>query len=417
MNGTPHKRSTLRILLPGLLVAATGVGAGDLATASLTGSKLGVAILWAVLVGAFLKFVLTEGLGRWQLATGSTLLEGCAAHMGRPFLVAFFCYLLPWSFFVGSAMMAACGATMHAMVPVFDSAPMGKIAFGIAHGILGVILVRMGGYRLFSRVMSVCIGVMFVTVVTAAALQPVDWLSVLRGLTIPTIPHASRDSLSWTVALMGGVGGTLTVLCYGYWIREEGRTGRDAVRLCRIDLGAGYAMTALFGIAMVIIGSQVPIEGKGATLIVDLSNQLSASIGPVAKWAFLVGAYGAVFSSLLGVWQSVPYIFADAWSMALRDSSERRQTRVSEQSRTYRIYLYLLALIPMIGLFYGFSAIQKLYAVVGACFMPFLAISLLFLNGRSTWVGRDFRNHPVTSVLLVGIIVFFAVAGWVGLHR
>ena len=47
---------------PGLLVAATGVGAGDLATASIAGSKLGVTILWAVLLGAFLKFVLTEGL-------------------------------------------------------------------------------------------------------------------------------------------------------------------------------------------------------------------------------------------------------------------------------------------------------------------------------------------------------------------
>jgi Mn2+/Fe2+ NRAMP family transporter len=36
---------------PGILVAATGMGAGDLLTASLGGSAVGVAILWAAVVG------------------------------------------------------------------------------------------------------------------------------------------------------------------------------------------------------------------------------------------------------------------------------------------------------------------------------------------------------------------------------
>ena len=70
--------SFFEIIGPGILIAATGVGAGDLATATFSGSKLGTAVLWAVLVGGVLKFVLTEGLTRWQLATGQTLLEGAA---------------------------------------------------------------------------------------------------------------------------------------------------------------------------------------------------------------------------------------------------------------------------------------------------------------------------------------------------
>ena len=59
-------------------MAATGVGAGDLATGAFTGSALGTAVLWAVLAGAALKYALNEGLARWQLVTGETLLE--AAH-------------------------------------------------------------------------------------------------------------------------------------------------------------------------------------------------------------------------------------------------------------------------------------------------------------------------------------------------
>ena len=48
------RAALLRLIGPGVLVAATGVGAGDLATASIAGSKLGPAILWAARLLPFL---------------------------------------------------------------------------------------------------------------------------------------------------------------------------------------------------------------------------------------------------------------------------------------------------------------------------------------------------------------------------
>lgn len=137
----------LALMGPGLLVAATGVGAGDLATASFTGSQLGTAVLWAVLLGGFLKFVLTEGLARWQLATGETLLEGVAHRISPLAGWLFLPYLLLWSFFVGSALMSACGVTLHAILPVFENAATGKIVFGIVSSLLGLALVLAGGFK------------------------------------------------------------------------------------------------------------------------------------------------------------------------------------------------------------------------------------------------------------------------------
>jgi Mn2+/Fe2+ NRAMP family transporter len=401
----------LAVIGPGMLVAATGVGAGDLATASLAGNRLGVAVLWAVVLGAALKYVLTEGLARWQLATDKTLLEGCMTHLGRPFMVCFLLYLLPWSFFVGAALMSACGATAHAMAPVFEDASHGKIAFGIIHSVLGVVLVRLGGFRLFEKVMSVCIGAMFLTVLTTAVLIRPDWGSVLSGLVVPGIPLLKEGGLVWTVGLMGGVGGTLTILCYGYWIREEGRGGPEALRTCRIDLASGYLMTALFGIAMVIIGSQLAaVKGAGSTLIVDLADRLEEPLGSVGRWVFLAGAWGAVFSSLLGVWQCVPQIFADFCGMALGDTGEARVQRMSAESATYRLYLYALAIVPMIALWFSFKQVQKVYAVYGALFIPFLAVVLLYLNGRSALVGRNHKNRPMTTAVLVATLVLTALA-------
>ena len=98
-------------------------------------------MLWAVLAGALLKFVLNEGLARWQLATGQTLLEGVLLRLGAPVRLLFLLYLLPWSWFVGSALISACGATTHALLPVFEDAVTGKIVWGCLCSLAGLALV------------------------------------------------------------------------------------------------------------------------------------------------------------------------------------------------------------------------------------------------------------------------------------
>jgi len=410
------KPGVIAIIGPGLLVAATGVGVGDLATASFAGSFLGTAILWAVLAGAFFKFVVTEGLARWQLATGDTLLEGVIEKFGRMIGWLFICYLILWSFFVASAAMSGMGVTLHAMIPLFGDAVQGKIVFGILSSLIGLSLVLSGGYQLFDKVMRWCIGVMFFAVILTAVLLWPGTGEVLRGLFVPTIPDFDGLGLTWTVALVGGVGGTVTVLCYGYWIREEGRTGSEHLRTCRIDLTVAYSLTAVFGIAMVIIGSNIEIEGSSANLLVNLGAALEQPLGPLGKWLFLVGAAAAVFSSLLGMWQAVPYLFADTWRLVRHTPGTQERSSesavIDTKSLPYRGYLFALALIPMLGLFWHFHEIQKFYAIIGASFIPFLAVALLILNGSEKWVGTPFKNRPATVLALIAILAFFAWIAW-----
>ena len=76
----------LSIILPGLLVAATGVGAGDLITGAMAGHHLGL-LLWIPLLGALLKYILTEGIARYQYATEETLVRGLMHHLGNGFKI------------------------------------------------------------------------------------------------------------------------------------------------------------------------------------------------------------------------------------------------------------------------------------------------------------------------------------------
>jgi len=401
---TKPKLSFWAVLGPGLLLAATGVGGGDLATATFVGGVLGTAVLWAVALGAFMKFVVTEGIARWQLATGETIIEGAVHRLGPVIVWIFLPYFLLWSFFVGSAQMSANGVSLHALIPVFDDANTGKIVFGVLSSLVGLAIVWRGGYRGFDVVMKICIGVMFVTIaVTAFALWPGTGV-VLRGLLVPTIPRADPEAIIWTVSLIGGIGGTLTVLSYGYWLREEGRTSPEDLRTCRIDLAASYFMMALFGILMVIVGQTVRLEGEGTAMLIVLSDRLGQELGPAGKWLFLVGTYGTVFSSLLGVWQATPYLFAECWRLGVQRDSRPVDTR----SRTYRAFLLVLAFLPMLGLFASFRDVQQIYTFIGAYIFPTLALVLIVFNSRTAWVGQRFKNRPWTVLVLAGVLVFFS---------
>jgi Mn2+/Fe2+ NRAMP family transporter len=396
----------MKIIGPGLLVAATGVGAGDLAMGAFSGSALGPSILWAVVFGALLKFVLSEGLARFQLATGETLLQGALVRAPRPLRWLFLVYLLPWSWFVGVALIRACGATAQAVFPLGGPDGSGALIWGALHSIAGLLLVWRGGFALFEKLMSVAVGVMFVTVIWTAWALGFDTQEVLHGLFVPSLPLAGGEALDWTVGLIGGVGGTLTLLCYGYWIREEGRTKPEDLGVCRLDLAVGFSVTAIFGLAMVLIGSRIETSGKGSGLIVSLGNELEEHLGSGARTAFLVGAWGAVFSSLLGVWQAVPFIFADFWRRVSSSPGSNQQEEVDLTGKPYRIYMLALALLPLLGFSSSFKEVQKAYGVVGAAFLPLLALVLLWLNRRSV-VGEAMGNRWASKLALVLTMGFF----------
>lgn len=399
----------LVLLGPGLLVAATGVGAGDLLTASLAGSRHGLALLWAAWMGAVLKWFLNEGVARWQMATGTSLLQGWVDRLGRWIRWVFLGYLLVWTVFTGGALINACGVAGTGILPLGHDLRASKIVWGAAHSFVGAILVWKGGFKLFERLMALFIGLMFAAVIFTAVLSNPSWADVVRGISVPSLPPGGT---SYMLGVLGGVGGTVTLLSYGYWIEQNGRTGPIGMRQCRIDLAAGYSVTALFGLAMIVIGSSVQLE-RGPTMALELAEQLGSVLGQPGKWIFLVGFWGAVFSSLLGVWQSVPYMFADFVCLS-RTSAERHAAKQDLAATTpYRFYLCAIAIIPLPLLWLTVERAQLTYAVLGSLFIPFLALTLLLMNTNAQWVDEQFRNKWVTNVLLVATLLFF---GWVALR-
>jgi Mn2+/Fe2+ NRAMP family transporter len=391
---------------PGFVVAATGVGAGDLIAAAVAGNRYGLAVLWVVLAGAVFKWVLNEGVARWQFATGTTIIEGWVERLPSAVSWYFLFYLCLWGFLVAAALSSACGVAASALLPILSVNQWAAI-----HALAGFVLVLFGRYRAFENVMKFLIAGIFVSVIACALFMRPDASGFIRGLLVPAVPAGSGRFL---LGAMGGVGGSVTLLCYGYWIRERGWTGEGMRRRSLLDLTTAYALTGLFGIAVIVLAAGIGSElsGSGTSLVLGLADKLGDFLGPSGRLCFLVGFWCAVFSSLLGVWQGVPYLFADTiQSIARKRGSATAGTSVNTatlgRAPAYRWFLVYMAFPPLLLLvFQRPLAIVVAYAVAGAFFMPFLASVLLIMNNRRDWAGV-IRNGWTTNILLVLSLLLF----------
>ena len=158
---------------------------------------------------------------------------------------------------------------------------------------------------------------------------------------------------------------------------------------------------------MILAAQSAPESESGTHILIAMADQLGLLLSPVFKELFLIGVWAAVFSSMLGVWQGVPYIFTDStaqWRSKL--------SKIDSSDKGYRLALLYIAIPPIALLYLGKPVwLIILYSVTGALFMPFLALTLLYLNNRI--IKPSLRYGVISnSAIVVALLVF----SYIGAH-
>jgi Mn2+/Fe2+ NRAMP family transporter len=410
MDQSKPQVSFLKLAGPGLVVAATGIGSGDVVSATVGGARYGVMLLWAIAAGAFFKFVLQEGIARWQLATGKTALEGWAEYLPSWVKWYFGAYVIIWTVAVSASLTNATGLGMANLTGGAVSQSWGAVA----HSLVGGALIWLGGYNNFEKLMKILVGVMGFSILFCAMFTMKDPLPAVQGLLVPTIPAGSG---TYVLSLIGGVGGSITMLSYNYWMREENMRGAGFLSYVRGDIAIAYIFTAIFGGSIMLIANDAfftpGVALKDAEAVPRMASALGQVLGTFGRVAFSAGFWAAVFASLLGVWQSVPYLYADFYGIVTGKSPDERRAIVKVTSTPYRLALIFISLVPIPFAFTG-RPIQIVitYTIVSSLFVPFVAATLLYLNNRIKWTEPVPRNSVITNLLLFAILILFAFVGF-----
>lgn len=434
----PGRLGLLALLGPGLAMAAFGVGAGDTTTTALAGARYGLALIWVPLVASIFKSALNEGLARWQLATGQTLVEGWATRMGPLVRYGFLVYFLGWSIPAFGSLIAVSGLAAEMIWPLERVAPAlegplfpdgpqaASVAWSVILVILGALIVGLGRYELFERVMSIlAVGMVAITAGAAVTL----WPSADRWRAMSEAPWLPPGSITLTMAVLGGMGPTVGILAYSYWMRERRREGASWLTVTRVDVAVSYLATGLFGVSMIALTGGLTPEAIRKAIglaadapIADLKlgqvfalvrerltteTGLAESVGAWLGFAFGLSLWATVVSSLLGMLQSMPYLCVDYLTLLLGWKADRRARALKQESLMYRVFLGLVALgpIPLVA-WKRPTTIVLIYGVWGSLFIPFLAATLLVMNNRREWVGNLRSGWLANTILVVAMAVF-----------
>ncbi|MFD2630073.1 Nramp family divalent metal transporter [Oceanobacillus kapialis] len=392
---------------PGLIVAATGVGAGDLATALVSGAEYGLAFLWAIVLGVIVKFAIGEGVGRYTLASGKTILEGWRG-IGKWTTGYFGVYSVIWGFVYGAAGTASCALAAYALFPQIS-----LTWWAVINGVICYVLVLTGKYGFFEKVITALVAIMFITVIGSMIFVLPDLLPHLHTIA----PVLNDDTIIYSLGLIGGVGGSITMASYGYWLKEKQWSDKRHIKIMRWDSLSAYIITSIFALGIMVLGTAI-IFGTGDIIsgeeaLVVFSSRLGEALSPTAQYFFLIGFWAASFTSILGVWNGVSYLFAD-FIRTIRHTGVRQED--ISKTKSYKFYLFWLTFPPIVLHLFGKPvALIILYGFLGALFMPFLAITLIYLL-NSKQIDQRFKSGKLSNVVLSLSAMLFTVLTCIKLY-
>ena len=409
-------RLALRRVGPGMVLAASIVGSGELIATTTLGAQVGFAALWIILVSCAIKPVVQGELGRYTIATGETALEAFnrvpGPRWGVGWLVWAWAATLSLTLLQIGGMYGGVAQVLHLLVP---SVPVGLWVAGCL--VLTISLLLGGGYSRIEKLALVKVGLFTVLTVCAAAVLlqrdgAVSGEDLANGMAFG-LPAAG---LATAMAVFGitGVGATELVQ-YPYWCIEKGyarfvgpRDGsrewtaraRGWVRVMHLDILCSLVIYTLATVAFYLLGAGVlhkagTVPAARDTITV-LSQIYTQTLGEWALWVFYVGAvvtlYGTIFASAAAHSRLCADVVRMLGVYERADGQSRRRWR--------NRFVVVLSVIPAVLYWAIESPVQMVVAggIAQALLLPLIGSAAIYL--RHNRLPADLRPSTGTTILL-----------------
>lgn len=320
--GWARRLDVARWLGPGLVMAATAIGASHLVLAPTAGAAFGYTLLWLVPFTHLFKYPAFDFGPRYAVATDASLLDGYARVPGPRgwALWAFLLGTVVQGFSVLAGVLGLSAVVVRAALPAL-SVP----AWATVLGLLAALLLwtgRFDGLSALSKVM--LLGLAAMTAIAFAATPPPA--AAWESLVIPRLPEGS---IVLAAAILGWMPTGLDVsVWHSLWAlerREEwaerarARPGdaagtRRILAVARTDLGIGYGLSFVLAILFLALGVEVLRPGgsipQGGEVAVTIARLYTDVLGDWALYPFLVAAFFGMWSSTYGVMDGFPRAFS-----------------------------------------------------------------------------------------------------------
>ena len=112
----------------------------------------------------------------------------------------------------------------------------------------------------------------------------------------------------------------------------------------------------------------------------------------------------------MGVWQTVPHIFADTWSLMKNTAPANADRKMQARAYNFALIFMAMAAVPFAFLHRPLFLVVA-FTIIGSLFIPFLTATLLYLNNRIPWPSLISQNKIATNLILSIVLLFFLALG------
>ena len=338
--------SILRFFGPGAIIASVTIGSGETVFASRGGALFGYALLWCFVGGGIMKFVQVYSAARYITLTGEHPIERWKYLPGpRNWAVWFLAVvtILCFPLWLSGLPKMLGGLTvwilgLDGMSVWGDARVWGSVLVALA-----IVLTLIQTYSVLERTQTVIVGFLLVTILVAALAAKPDWLAVLIGTVIPTVPAyepwvfsqypgiAARSAWLELGTYLGAIGGG-TQDYFGYigMLREKawGLIGRDTqageegvqldpagdnfargrawLRAPFLDGAISFSCIVVFTIAFMVLGATLlfpkQIVPEGMQLL-SVQAEFLTLLHPKLLYLYQLGVFTAFTGTIIGAYE------------------------------------------------------------------------------------------------------------------
>jgi len=393
----PGWKKWVRSLGPGLITAALVFGPSKITITSKLGAEFGYALLWAIVAAIFFMAVFTTMSARLGLATRQSFLQTVRARWGRTASIA-----IGLGVFVVCASFQA-GNSIGVGIAIAEATHSSPNTWIVVFNLFAIALLFSGSfYKLLEKLMiSLIIMMLLSFIVTLVVVKP-DLAGIASGL-VPTIPAGSSALI---IALFASSFSIVGALYQSYLVQERRRVSNNNQQKSTDSITGIVILGLMASTVLICAATGLYPAGIKVNNAVDMAKALEPLFGRYAANLFLVGLFGAAFSSLVGNASVGGTLLGDALGYGHQLSEKRVKM--------------LIALIMVIGaavaIAFGKLPLELivLAQTVTIFIVPFIGTAIYLLANSESVMGAD-RNsmfYRIAGALGLAILFFLAIIGF-----
>jgi Mn2+/Fe2+ NRAMP family transporter len=450
IHSPPTGLAILTLVGPSMVWCAEYIGSGEVILATRTGAILGNAILWAIVVGIFLKYWIGMSGARYTVCTGEGMIDMFDRIAGPRHWAVWIVFIVQLiSAIIAIAALAnAAGIFLAGFIGA--NTRIVQIICGWSVSIFAAIVVFSGTFETLKIVMSIFVFIIVLGTIYVSARVFPPAAEFIHSL-IPTVPAVPGWALEKGLAnnawkeilpLIGwGAGGFASQVWYTYWVLGAGygaAKGRSCgepadasmlknmsrataqkikgwcnVLYCDATLAVviGVAVTGAFLIAGAGVLRPKQIAPEGANVAIMLSEIFATNWGKTGSVLFMLAGAAALISTQVGQLAGWPRLLADSTRICLPSFAGRFSWKT--QYRFFLIFFFFTSMVIIYTLGFKPVVLVKIGAVLdGLLLTPLQAILVaagLFIVMPKMLSKEAAEILKPNRIFAAGLIIAFLV--------